>query len=189
MDNYRKLTQENFEALLSWLSPDRDKAGELYEQIRQKLLRFFYFKGCQNAEDLTDETINRLIGKLTSLDLSQGNKPVTIFYGFANNVYFEYLKLEKREVSLEEVKNFQTEYDLDSEDIQSYLEKCLQKLKKSEQTLALEYYIRDGSQKFEHRRNLAEKLNLTMGAMHIKLHRLRNSLRECIEKHLNKNNL
>lgn len=186
MENYRKLTQENFETLLLWLSTDRDKAGEMYEQIRTKLLRYFNFKGCPDAEGLTDETINRVVGKLSTLDLSTGNQPITIFYGFAQNVCFEYLKTEKREVSLDDAINLRTE-DPENPDFRfSALEECLQKLPHSDRFLILQYYSESKSQKFDLRRKLAEKQNLTMGAMHIKLHRLRKSLRDCIEKHLKK---
>ena len=188
MENYRKLTQENFETLLLWLSPDRDKAGEIYEQIREKLLRYFIFKGCSDAEGLTDETINRVVGKLVALDLSTGNKPITIFYGFAQNVCFEHLKTERREVSLDDAINLRTENPENPDLKFSALEKCLQKLSGSDRFLVLQYYSEDKSQKFDLRRKLAEKQNLTMGAMHIKIHRLRKSLKDCIEKHL-KNNL
>ncbi|NJM52426.1 MAG: sigma-70 family RNA polymerase sigma factor [Blastocatellia bacterium] len=189
MESYKKLTQENFDKLLSWLSPSRDKAGELYEQIRQKLIRFFLYKGSSNAEDLTDETINRIVGKLQNLNLSQGNKPITIFYGFANNVYFEHLKQEKHEISLEEVKNIKAENNISSEIMFKALDKCLQRLDESERRLVIEYYLQEKTLKFEHRRNLAEKHNLTMGAMHTKLHRLRKALRDCVEKASGENNL
>lgn len=186
MENYRKLTQENFEALLLWLSPDRDKAGEMYEQIRKKLVRYFDFKGCPDSEGLTDETINRVVGKLSTLDLSTGNKPITIFYGFAHNVCFEYLKTERREVSLDDAINLQTENPDYSDSKLAALEQCLEKLTEPERLLVVKYYTGDKSQKFDVRRSLAEKQNLTMGAMHIKIHRLRKTLRDCIERHLKK---
>ena len=190
MDNSKILTQETFDTLLNWLSPDREEAGEKYEKIRQGLLRFFYFKGCSNSEDLADETINRVVKKLPNLDFSAGNKPITIFQGFANNIYLEYLKKERREVPLEDTTKISSGNNENVlEDKAEYLEHCLQKLSEIERLLVLQYYSQEKSLKFEHRRNLATKLNLTMGAMHIKIHRIRKTLRDCIEKCLGKNNL
>ena len=54
------LSQEAFDRLLAWLDPDRDRAGERYEEIRRKLIGIFLRRGCSTAEDLTDEAINRV---------------------------------------------------------------------------------------------------------------------------------
>src|SRR5204863_6195928 len=53
------LTRESFEILLAQLDPDRERAGELYETIRRKLIRLFEWRGCACPEDLADETFNR----------------------------------------------------------------------------------------------------------------------------------
>jgi hypothetical protein len=36
------LTREAFERLLAWLDPDRERAGQKYEKIRQKLVNSPY---------------------------------------------------------------------------------------------------------------------------------------------------
>lgn len=182
-----KFTKENFEALLSCLSPDREEAGKIYEHIRNKLQVFFDIRGCSDIEGLTDETFSRVVKKIGELDLSQGNKFTTIFYGFAHNVYLEFRKQERRIVPLDEAVN--VTFERKSSDIKyEILDKCLNNLNPSDKDLILEYYIGDKSGKFEIRRSLAEKFNLSMGAMHTKLHRLRKSLKSCFEKH-QKNNL
>jgi len=63
------LTQEAFDNLLAWLDPDRERAGQKYEDIRFKLIRNFARRGCSIAEDLTDETINRVSRK--ALEIAQ----------------------------------------------------------------------------------------------------------------------
>ena len=40
------LTPEGFESLLAQLDPDRERAGEIYETIRHKLVRLFEWRGC-----------------------------------------------------------------------------------------------------------------------------------------------
>ena len=56
--------EENFDALLSWLDPDRNRAGNKYEEIRQSLIKIFSWRGFKDAEDLTDETISRVTAKV-----------------------------------------------------------------------------------------------------------------------------
>jgi hypothetical protein len=58
------IVKDNFEQLLTWLDPDRDIAGQKYEVIRTRLIRVFELRGCFKAEELTDETINRVTAKI-----------------------------------------------------------------------------------------------------------------------------
>lgn len=189
MSNYKVLTQENFESLLLWLSPNRDEAGEKYEKIRQSLIRFFNIKCCANSEDLADETINRVVGKLDLLDFSMGNQPVTIFRGFANNVYLESIKKVRNEVALEEVRELSSEVNTNFDENQTFLDKCLTKLSEEERNLILQYYFYDKAEKVVHRQNLAVKFKLNINALHVKAHRLRKNLQKCIENAIKKNNL
>ena len=57
------LSQEAFDALLKWLDSDREQAAMKYEEIRKRLLRSLP-DDCVEAEDLADETINRVVSKL-----------------------------------------------------------------------------------------------------------------------------
>jgi hypothetical protein len=61
------LSQEAFDSLLEWLDSDREQAAMKYEDIRKRLIKIFTGRGCAEAEDLTDETINRVISKLGEL--------------------------------------------------------------------------------------------------------------------------
>src|SRR5258708_44850 len=58
------LRSAQFEGLLTRLDPDRERAGELYEALRRKLIKFFEWNSCFPAEDLTDETLDRVTQKL-----------------------------------------------------------------------------------------------------------------------------
>jgi hypothetical protein len=60
----RTLTEESFESLLSWLAPERESAGRRYEDIRQALVKIFTWRGIPEAEDMADETINRVAQKV-----------------------------------------------------------------------------------------------------------------------------
>jgi DNA-directed RNA polymerase specialized sigma24 family protein len=188
------LTQKDFDALLGWLSANRDEAGVLYEKIRDGLVRFFRFRGCADPYALADETINRVALKVSTFDNSKNVKTITYFYGFASNVYLEYSRTtRKREIfgGSEEFpvpRNFKMLND--NSDVEcGCLEDCLKKLPREESALVVEYYGKDKSEKFELRRKLAEGMNLKMPALHTRVFRIRGVLRECIEKCLEKNSL
>lgn len=187
------LTKENFDALLIWFSPNREEAGAKYEEIRNGLIRFFSFKGCQDAEILADETINRVAKKIDQLDTDNKNKHITIFYGFASKIYLEYRKkLNKGEVQFEQNIHSKDEIIYQSDETietkHQCLEICLSKISETERVLMIQYFSKEKSAKIEHRRKLAEQLNINKGAMHVKIHRLKDVLRVCVEKCLEKNN-
>ena len=188
------LTQEDFYSLLGWLSANRDEAGVLYEKIREGLIRFFRFRGCDDPSILADETINRVARKVAAFDSSNDVKTITYFYGFASNVFLEYSRANrKRDVSLD-AEDSPAARSLraaeDSPDAKcDCLEKCLAKLPREESALVVEYYGKDKSEKFEMRRKMADAMNLKMPALHTKVFRIRSVLRECVEKCLEKNSL
>ena len=76
---------EQFEALLQQLGPDREFAGTRYEQLRRRLISFFEYRHCRDAESLADRTLDRvarllaketLIGHAGSpLDCNRRDKP------------------------------------------------------------------------------------------------------------------
>src|SRR5689334_8976445 len=67
MTKTKEIDQTKFEKLLVWLNADRDKAGQKYESIRQRLIYIFRQRGCSTPEDLADETIDRVIQKIEKL--------------------------------------------------------------------------------------------------------------------------
>ena len=188
------LTQKDFDSLLEWLSANRDEAGVLYEKIREGLIRYFRFRGCEDPLTLADETINRVALKVSTFDSAKDVKTITYFYGFASNVLLEYSRSNKnREISLD-AEEFNPAHNLRAaEDLPDFecdcLEKCLAKLPREESAMVVEYYGKDKSEKFDMRRKLADAMNLKMPALHTRVFRIRNVLRECVEKCLEKNSL
>ena len=65
------LTAEAFAKLLACLDPDAETAGEKYEAIRQKLVKFFDWRGAHFPEDCADETLNRVTRKIDEGDVIQ----------------------------------------------------------------------------------------------------------------------
>ena len=58
------LTQTGFDKLLATLDADREQAGAKYESLRVRLIKFFEWRNCEVAEELTDKVFDRVIKKI-----------------------------------------------------------------------------------------------------------------------------
>jgi len=171
------LTQDAFDALLAWLSPDRDEAGRTYEQIRQRLIKIFSCRGCADPEDLADETINRVANKLKDIEPDFVGEPGRYFYGVANKIQLEYMRRKPPpEVPPPTDDDRQDEREFEC------LDRCIQKLSTENRQLVLEYYQNQGKTKIDHRKRIAESLGIAINALRIRAFRLRASLQECVSK-------
>ena len=171
------LSQEAFDALLDWLDPDREQAGIKYEQIRLRLIKIFTGRGCLDAEDLADETINRVTSKLNDIEKDFSGNRTPYFFGVANKVYLEYLRRKPPQPPPPPPS--------DSERVElecSCLERCIEELSEENRTLLLQYYSAEGLTKIEHRKALAEKLRIAPNALRIRAYRIRLALQDCVEK-------
>src|SRR5689334_6229698 len=95
-------TPEAFEKLMARLHPDRERAGEEHELLRLKLREYFRSRTCLYAEELTDETMNRLAKKI---DEGEEVRDVLRFcHGLAHWVWMEFLKRpEARRTTLDDL--------------------------------------------------------------------------------------
>lgn len=180
------LTQENFAALLDWFSSDRDEAGIQYESVREGLIRYFGFRGCSDPDALADETITRVAMKVKTFDTNGNAQTISLFYGFAKNVFREYLATEKKRiVELDDDLRVSEPYveeenEADSERF-SCFDSCLGKLDVPTRDLLIRYYSKKKQEKFKLRRQIADELNLKKGTLHTRIHRLKVDLRKCME--------
>ena len=86
----KDLRQEDFDRLLDWLDADRERAGLAYEKIRRRLMAILASRGCLCAEELADETIDRVARRVNDIrDAYVGEKAI-YFLGVMNNVHHEY---------------------------------------------------------------------------------------------------
>jgi DNA-directed RNA polymerase specialized sigma24 family protein len=174
------LTKESFDALLAWLDPDRDEAGRKYEGIRLRLIKIFVCRGCREAEDLADETINRVSRKLKEIESTYSGEPARYFYGVANKVHLEYLRRKPVPVLPPP-----TDVSDDVEKEYACLERCIQNLTPNNRMLVLQYYQEEKKAKIDHRRKLSNQLGIALNALRIRACRIRASLLECVESCLN----
>lgn len=170
-------TEENFEALLCWLDENRETAGQKYEKIRSSLIRIFNGRGCFESEDLADETISRVTLKLPQIIDSYEGEPVRYFYGVAQKIHLEWLRRQKR---AQNARFVEEESDADDQIEYECLEDCLKTLADEDRALIVEYYRSQKKEKIESRRKLAEELGISLNAMHVKAHRIRGRLQNCV---------
>lgn len=171
------LSQEAFDALLEWLDSDREQAGMKYEDIRKRLIKIFTARGCAEAEDLADETINRVISKLNELGKDFKGDRKLYFFGVANKVYMEFKRRKSPQPPpASPVDPDQVELEF------RCLEHCIETLSEENRYLLLQYYGAEGRAKVEQRIRLAKELGIAPNALRIRAYRIRLGLQECMEK-------
>src|SRR5215217_1954119 len=124
------ITKELFDALLEWLDPDRDTAGQRYETIRAGLVRMFVSKGISDAGHSADETMDRVMKRLPEIRRNYVGDPAKYFHGVARNLLREARR--KKEVPTEVVPECLTK-EPEVSDISECLSKCLNLLPRDKQ--------------------------------------------------------
>jgi len=176
-----ELTGQAFNRLLEWLGQDRDLAARRYEHIRSRLIRIFICRGCTVPEELADETIDRVAGKVQQIAGAYVGDPALYFYGVAEKIYLEHTK--NRSVLWLPLSNGSSgEIELKHE----CLEGCMERLSQPSRDLIIAYYGNDGRSKIESRKDLAQCLGLRANALWIRAHRIRESLRKCVSECFNR---
>lgn len=170
------ITKELFEALLKWLDADREVAGRKYETVRAGLIRIFISRGFADAEDLTDETFNRVSKKLPEVGEDHGQK-VAYCRGVARNIMLEAWR--RKEVATDKIPERPVLVG-DTTDRYDCLLKCLRRLPEERSELILDYYLYEGRSKVERHQRMAEELGLTAGALRSRAHHIRAELAKCV---------
>ena len=182
MKQESSLTQAAFDSLLAWLDTDRDEAGKKYEFIRRRLIKIFACRGRHDAEELADETINRVTLKAAKLVQEYVGDPALYFYGVAHKVYLESVR-KRPAVTPPAPSAVTAEVERDY----ACLEKCMEQLPPNSRKLILEYYQNEKSLKVEYRKKLAERLGIAQNAVRIRAYRIRLALQRCVQDCLEQN--
>ncbi len=170
-------TQENFEKLLRWLDPDRDKAGEKHEKIRLRLIRIFACRGCCEAEDLADQTVNVVLSKIDWLLENYVGDPALYFYGVAKKIH------PPKPKPLPDPPTPNPDHD-ELEQVCRYLDDCLDNLPSADRGIILRYHQGEKQEKIQNRKKLAEELKISRNALRIKVCHIHSRLKECVERRL-----
>lgn len=177
------ITKEQFDSLLTWLGKDRDAAGRRYQMIHAGLVRIFVSKGFNNAEDLADETINRVMVRLPQIRGSYIGEPAYYFHGVAKNIIRESSRRKEISGSLREIRiDPVVDIKIDTKEDHDCLGHCLDRLTATKRNLILDYYLYEGHQKIEHHKNMAVQLRITEGAFRSRAHQIRLKLQNCMHQ-------
>jgi len=171
------ITKELFDALLEWLDPDRDAAGQRYESIRAGLVRMFVSKGISDAGHSADETMDRVMKRLPEIRDTYVGDPAKYFHGVARNLILE---AKRRKEVVTEVLPECLMKDPEISDTSECLSRCLKLLPRDKQELILDYHLYHGHAKIEHHRQMAVELEISEGALRTRAHHLRASLEKCV---------
>ena len=178
------LTQEAFDKLLLTLDGDRANAGNIYQETRSNLIRFFEWRGCPFPEDHADETINRVARRI--LEGEDVRDVPKYFFGVARLLFLEIQKARARELN---ALNNLPDADPSSHDSDEArldcLRQCLGGISRDQRDLIIGYYQGDKSNKIKNRQILAERLGIPIGTLRMRALRLREQLEMCVEKCLN----
>jgi DNA-directed RNA polymerase specialized sigma24 family protein len=171
--------------MLSWLDPDRERAGVRYEEIRAKLIARFTRLRCVEPEDLANKTIDRVAQILPKVIDRYKGRQEPYFYSVAYFIYEEYLKkpaaLPLPETDLPQPDPPKSPELLDNEELlDSCLSKCVQSLSEASRDVILHYYRGERQVKIRLRKELAERLGIKLENLRLKAQRIRESLKRCI---------
>lgn len=186
------MTSSAFYRLLEWLDEGTDSGGRNFLEMRRRLLAFFDRKNCRNADELADETLNRVARRLEEEGRIESEAPAKYCYITARFVFLESLRdKEKAFVPLDDVllgregsqpAVAETDEKELKEKMLECLEHCTGKLEPSNREIIVRYYFGEERVKIENRRALAASLDISVNALSIRACRIRDKLESCVGK-------
>jgi DNA-directed RNA polymerase specialized sigma24 family protein len=183
-------TEPAFRRFLEWLDEGHDSKGERYLEMRRRLVRYFDHKQCITADDLADETLNRVARRLEEEGTITDATPAHYCYIVAKFVFLEHLRQVQPEGSGDDSDYDSAGIAISNRSLPDQteqkrldcLDQCLEKLIPDERSLILEYYRGEQGEKIQRRRELAAGLALSTNALSIRACRIRDRLEECVGK-------
>lgn len=189
-----KLTEEDFNFFMNWLSTNPEEAGRKFEALRRRLITFFDARACFDAEGLADKTIDRVMRKLPTLSkdflstfTTEANSikdpKIAYCYRFAHYVHLDYLESAKAQSGEpdENLPAFVNPDELEKKELRvNCLEQCLRTLPSQKQQLLVSYFEKEKQAKVDHHLRLADQFGYSLNALRLQIHRLTNKMYDCI---------
>jgi DNA-directed RNA polymerase specialized sigma24 family protein len=183
------LTAASLRGLLEFLDPDSGQAPQQYEKIREKLTRFFEWKGCVPGDEYADETLDRVARKLEEGLEKRPQNPYLYIHGVAVNVIRERWRKAAREPQVVAGGSAFADPQADDRALAAAevharrldcLEDCLNSLGTSSRRLLTSYHLDGG------RKGLAASIDLPAAALRLRVFRIRRRLERCISQCMNR---
>ena len=178
------LSPESFDGLLFWLDHDRERAGERYESIRSGLIKRFRQLGCREAEELANQTIDRVARKLPTIAATYSGEREPYFFSIAYYIYQEQLRkpvvMSLANIDFAHPKLPSDREVFEKELLDSCLRHCIEKLHPNSREMIREYYGGEKQEKIRLRKQLAERLGIKLSNLRLRAQRVRTELKKCI---------
>jgi hypothetical protein len=131
-------------------------------------------RGCCQAEDLADETVNVVARKIDWLIENYDGDPAFYFFGVARKIY-----QPPRPIPIVPPAPDNTEIERRC----TCLEQCLNLLISShERDVVLRYHQKEKGEKIRQRKQLAGELGISLNALRIRIWHIHARLRPCVEQ-------
>jgi DNA-directed RNA polymerase specialized sigma24 family protein len=187
----RILTEHAFARLLTWLDDGAESQGDTYLEMRRRLVAYFDRRNRPSADELADETLNRIARTLETSGEIKITPPARYCYVVAKFVLLEDFRRDRTQRRLEESTGAgvamlrapsrdKDEATVLQEARLDCLDRCLDELKPDQRELVLEYYRDTKREKIERRREMARRLGISMNALSIRACRIRDALEACV---------
>ena len=175
--------RDDFDHLLRWLSPDREQAGTIYEQIRGNLFDYFRRREVVDPLTMADEVIVRVTKKVGTVAPGYVGNPAAYFFGVARLVLLE---SRRKPPETELHANIQPTTEIALEDYKEGLlqglNDCWRLLSPREQRILYCYCVENPPVRLAEARNqLAQELGIAISALRLITHRLKRKVKRCIE--------
>jgi hypothetical protein len=175
--------QKSFDDLLTWLSPNRNEAGQKYKEIYYKLVKFFEWNGCHTPEECADKTIDTIARKIEEGPLIRDSKGEVVtkkdsyVFGVAKRILWAYRR-DQKEIEIVDLMDADIPVyneDVSVRDCRTY---CLGELDKyhPQEWKLLNHYYRGGKISKRRRLRIAKKLGMSLNALVIRVSRIKEEL-------------
>lgn len=180
------LTQTGFDKLLATLDADRERAGAKYESLRERLIKFFEWRNCESAEELTDVVFDRIIKKI-----AEGEEIQNINAYSATIAQFVFKEdCRSRERLMQPIDDNPAIENLiasgnpdetnENDDSRlDCLEKCLGEFSAENRRIVTAYYDTDERTMIATRKRLADSMGVSLNTLRIRVCRLKSKLEDC----------
>jgi hypothetical protein len=179
------VTLENFDELLLWLDPDPDQTGisdrnrgaQKYEAIHRRIIKIYQNRGCHFAEEIADETFDRVCKKVKEVAKTYRGDPALYFFAVAKNVYREFTR--ERPFSI--IPSLSPDDLEEKERRMACLDICLERLGPEKRLLILKFNEGEKAVRIENRKRLANQCGIDTRALSLRALRIRRELLECMK--------
>jgi DNA-directed RNA polymerase specialized sigma24 family protein len=131
---------------------------------------------------LTDEVFDRITRRIDEGQVIFNIKAYV--YSVATFVFKEWLKQKEHNCQLDETLVIKVDAKPEDEDDDFRIrcfDKCLARFTDEEREILIEYHTGEKREKIERRTQLAGRLNTSLNALRIRVHRIRKELENCVK--------